>query len=68
MKPDQFGLSLAALLNIHPECQRRLEYISDGRMCGTFSCRSGLYMTEAKPFSGKLVYWKSGIPYLSPTH
>ena len=35
MNPDQFGLGLVALLNIHPECQSRSEHNSDGKVYGT---------------------------------
>ena len=50
IKPDQFELGTAALLNIHPECHSRLEYNSGGKVCGTCNSITGLKKTEARPY------------------
>ena len=42
IKPDQFVLGLAVLLNVQPECQSKLEYSSDGKVCGTCYSITGL--------------------------
>ena len=41
-KPEQFVLGLVVLLNVHPECQSRLEYSSDGKVCATCNSIIGL--------------------------
>ena len=47
IKPDQFVVGLAVLLNAHPECQSRLKYSSDSKVSGT--CNSILVCRKQRP-------------------